>query len=234
MATVRTIVSRIRSVNKLISSDNTINDRTVAQEAKSASRLLIKREIDKRKLFQSPTIFTTIPCLEMTDASLAECCDYISNKTIAKSKLQVPKIADANFGLILQGAFSVEGNRKLTYTTASRYENTLKLNLPDNKVYFWIMDNYVYLSDPTIKVIKLIAFFEEDVPDEVMYPECPCNTTPKDPCRNPLDEDFKCPGYLEDGVVDIVVNRLLKTYFNVPSDKADDNVDGQSKNNQGR
>ena len=65
MATLREVVSNIRSNNKLISADNSINDRVIARYARTAASLLIKRETNLRRLWATDTIFTTIGCLPM-------------------------------------------------------------------------------------------------------------------------------------------------------------------------
>lgn len=44
-----------------------------------------------------------------------------------------------------------------------------------------------------------MSAFEEDIPNEILYPECDCNTsyTLEEYCKNPLDKEFAMPGYLE-------------------------------------
>lgn len=229
MGTNRDIISRVRSTHKLLSADNTINDRTILAEAKSAAKVLIKQRLDKRLLYQSPNIFSEIECLEMEPAPIAECCDFISNKLIAKSKHPLPKLGEGSFGLALQGVFSIEHNIKLKEITPARYANMQKLGLQSKDVYFWIMPNkHLYATDEAIEVLKVIAFFEEDIPQHLLYPDCPCNNKKKNNCSNPLDEEFKCPGFLEDAVVRMVSQTLLTSYFKIPNDHTSDHKDDQT------
>jgi hypothetical protein len=44
---------------------------------------------------------------------------------------------------------------------------------------------------------------------------------------NPLDLEFKCPGYLEDVVVKDTLQILLQTYYRIPVDHTSDNKDDQ-------
>lgn len=229
MATNRDIVSRIRSTHKLLSSDNTINDRTVLAEARDAARMLIKQRLDKRLLYQSPNIFSTIDCLEMEEAPIAECCEFISNKIVAKSKLPLPKIGEGNFGLALQGVFSVELNIKLKEITPARYSNMAKLGLINEDYFYWIMPNrHLYCTVPEVTTLKIIAYFEEDIPQNMLFPDCECNKKPKNPCSSPLDDEFKCPGFLEDMVKKMVSQTLLSAYFKIPVDHSSDNKDDQT------
>ena len=72
MSTLRKLVSDIRSMHKLLSSDNLITDRVIASEIKNNSLLLIKRETNLRKLWATGTLFTTIPCLRLLNYVISQ------------------------------------------------------------------------------------------------------------------------------------------------------------------
>lgn len=229
MSTVRDMVSRVRSLNKLVSADNTITDRVIAADLQSKASFFIKREVDKRKLWASSNIFTPIPCVELEPVPISECCDFLSDKKIAKSKLKLPKIAEGNYGFLIQGVFSTEISVKLTEVTPSRYINLAKLNLPTKDVYYWIQNQHLYLSDPKVKIVSLSAYFEEDIPTELLYKECECapHIKKEAACVNPLDREFKCPGYLEETIVSSTLQTLLSVYFKIPIDHTQDEKDDQ-------
>src|SRR5690349_13110709 len=100
--TNRECISNIRSTHRLLDSDNVINDRTILSEARSALIYLLKQQTDKRRLYSSPNIFTTLPCLKMEQAPIAECCDFTSPILISRTVEKVPKIAEAVYGLLVQ------------------------------------------------------------------------------------------------------------------------------------
>lgn len=228
MSTVRQMVSRVRSLDKMLNSDNTVTDRVIASELRSKSIFYIRRETDKRKLWNTSTIFTNIPCIEMIEVPTSDCCDYVSDQTVARSKFRLPKIADGLYGLLIHGLFSLDSSRRLKEITLSRYINLLKLGLPINDIYYWFYDRYLYVSSPRVKETNIWAFFEEDVPAELLYPTCTCaDQNRRNPCMNPLDLEFKCPGYLEDVVVKDTLQTLLNTYYRVPVDHTSDNKDDQ-------
>ena len=68
----RQLVSSIRSLHKLISTDAVLTDRTIMSELKANALLLIKRESNLRKLWNTDTVFTTISCLEMIEVPVSE------------------------------------------------------------------------------------------------------------------------------------------------------------------
>ena len=237
MSTLRKLVSDVRSMHRLISSDNLITDRVIASEIKNNSILLIKRETNLRKLWATGTLFTTIPCLEMVEVPLSECCEYVDECTIARTKFKLPRISEGNYQYVIQGVYSINAmggkGKKFKEITVNRYINLLKLPIIKNEEYFWILNDYLYINNPLLQKVRISAFFEEDVPNEIMYPECDCGTpqpTNEDWCMNPLDKEYNLPGYLEKQVLELTSQKLLQTYFAVKNDMTSDEIDGQAAN----
>ena len=237
MSTLRKLVSDVRSMHKLLSTDNLITDRVIASEIKNNALLLIKRETNLRKLWATSTLFTTIPCLEMVEVSISECCEYVDPCTIARSRFKLPRISEGNYQYLIQGVYSINImngiGKKLKEITINRYVNLLKLPIIKNEEYYWIQNDYLYISNPLLKAIRIAALFEEDVPNEIMYPECGCGTpetSDEEWCKNPLDKEYSLPGYLEKQVLDLVSQRILATYFRLKTDLTEDGIDGQAPN----
>ena len=80
-----------------------------------------------------------------------------------------------------------------------------------------------------VQTVRMAALFEEDVPNELMYPECDCGSSPTmdDWCKNPLDKESFIPGYLEKQVLQLTSQTLLTTYFGLTADIQLNNVDEQ-------
>lgn len=236
MATLRKLVSDVRAMHKLLSTDNLITDRVVASEIKNNTLLLVKRETNLRKLWATDTLFTTIPCLELVEVPISECCDYVDPCTVARTKFKLPRICEGNYQYIIQGVYSINAmsgqGKKLKEITINRYINLLKLPIIKKEEYYWISNGYLYVSNPLLQAVRIAAFFEEDVPNEIMFAECCCsdNINLEDYCKNPLDKEYGCPGYLEKQVLELTSQKLLSTYFRLKTDQTQDGVDGQAPN----
>lgn len=237
MATLRKLVSDVRSTHKLLSTDSLITDRAIASEIRNNSLLLIKRETNLRKLWATDTLFTTIPCLEMMQVPISECCDYVDPCTVARSKHKLPRIAEGNYQYVIQGVYSINAmggqGKKIKEITINRYINLLKLPIIKKEEYYWISNDYLYISNPLLQAIRFVALFEEDVPNELLYPECDCGTpqyTTEQLCMNPLDKEFALPGYLEKQVLELTSQKLLATYFSLKTDMTAEGIDGQAPN----
>jgi hypothetical protein len=238
MATLRNLVSTVRASHKLLSTDSLITDRAIAAEIKNSTFLLVKRESNLRKLWATNTIFTTIPCLEMVEVPISECCDYADPCTVSRSKYKLPRMSEGNYQYLIQGVYSINAmggsGKKLKEITINRYINLLKLPIVKNEEYYWIVDNYLYCSNPMLHGLRMAAMFEEDVPNEIMFPDCDCGTdyTLEDLCKNPLDKEFSLPGYLQEQVLRLVSEKLLSTYFRIKTDQSQEGIDGQAPNSQ--
>jgi hypothetical protein len=237
MSTGRKLVSDVRSMHKLLSTDALLTDRMLFAEIKNNAFLLLKRELNLRKLWNTDTIFTTVPCLEMMCVPISECCDYVDSCEVARTKFKLPRMAEGNYQYVIQGVYSINAmsgrGKKLKEITVNRYMNLLKLPITKKEEYFWISNSYLYVSNPMVKAIRLVALFEEDVPNDIMYPECGCGTakpTLEELCKNPLDKEFPLPGYLEKQVLELTSQKLLATYFQLKTDITQQGIDDQAPN----
>ncbi len=144
----------------------------------------------------------------MIPVPLSECCEYKHPCMIARSKKKIPQISEGIFGLLVQSVFS-PGRKRFDYASLDRYVNILDLKLKNTKKYFWIYDDYIYVSDENIEFIDVIAYFDDDFnPSE--FSSCVKEDTS---CVNPLDKEFQIPSYLEKQLKDLVNETLNKTYF---------------------
>lgn len=236
METLRSIISDVRGMHKILSTDSLITDRVIASEVINSSLLLIKRETNLRKLWATDTIFTTIPCLEMLEVPISECCAFQSDETISRTKYKIPKIAEGNYQYVIQGVYSINalGGRgtSLKEITVNRYINLLKLRHIKNDQYYWISDDYLYCTDPNVTLLRLVAFFERSLPNDILFPECSCgdNLDLNEYCKNPLDRKFYLPGYLRKPVLELTSKTLRETYFSLKSDMSSEGIDGQAPN----
>jgi len=236
MATARELVSTVRASHKLLSTDGLISDRAILAQIKNSTFLLVKRETNLRKLWSTDTIFTTIPCLEMKEVPISECCEYSDPCTVSRSVYKLPRISEGNYQYTIQGVYSINAmggiGKKFKEITINRYINLLKLPIIKKQIYYWIVNGYLYTNNPLLRTLRIAAFFEEDIPNEIMYPDCNCGVEPTldDLCKNPLDKEFPLPGYLSEQVLQMVSQKLLQRYFNIKTDMTQEGIDGQAPN----
>ena len=239
---LRELIGRTREQFKALGGNANIflSDRYLASELISSSQTKIKGETDKRKLWNSSNIFTPF-CVELEPVSLSQCGSFMVDKQISKSKIRLPRIAEGtNFGLLIQGLWSIDIVSSRFYESdPNRFANSLSLGNTTRQVHYWIKDQYLYLSEPLIQTITGMAYFEEDLPDEMIYYPDYCNNPVSSSCcpipggkqvstggndmslccpPNPLNLPSRVPGYLEDIVINMVSEKLMKTFEKIPSE----------------
>lgn len=238
MSTLRHYISTIRAVNRITSADSMINDRVIASQIRAMANLIIKRSADDRKLWNTDTIFTTIPCLELEPVPIATCCNFESDCMIARSKVPIPSILEGKGGYIIQGVYTIDAKggygKQITRVTVNRYINLLKLPTVKKQMYYFITEGYLYVTDPDIRAVRVSAAFKDDLPSEILYnSDCGCGASslPKEEiCKNPLDREFKIPPSIEDVLIREVSNVLRNTYFSIKADVSSNKMDGQAPN----
>ena len=224
MATLSEMVAKIRSSFKLIDGDNTISNRFIASELLSTNLKLLKQQTDKRRLLMSDNIFVQISCLELELVPLSSCCNYNSSCNIRKSKQRLPKILENIYGPMLK-LYSLEKTAEYNFMDVNRYVNVI--NIYPNRIrsakVWWIHDGYLYCTDYFLETVE-VRFVPEEYFDLNKYSCDKTETCPK----NPMDLEFKCPGYLELDLINIVRNTISQTYKRSLRDETVDNKD-QSK-----
>ncbi len=238
MATYRQLVSDIRSMHRIISTDAMITDRAIAAEIRDNALLLIKRETNLRRLWATDTIFTTISCLSMKEVPVTDCGIYRDDLSIARSVNKLPKLAEGLYQYLIQGVYSVNAlsgtGTKLKEITLNRYINLLKLPIIKKEPYYFVNDGYLYVTNSDTLLVRMTAMFEEPISNDLRYPdECDCgnpNVPLDELCMNPLDRESIIPGYLVSQVLDLTSESLLRTYFNIKGDVSSEGIDGQQPN----
>ena len=218
--TLRQLVSQVRSMNKLISGDNVLTDRTVAQEINSVNVKYVLQKYDNREALTSPSLFTTLPCIPMVKVDIVECCDVQTNCKIRKSEYPLPPIANSKFNNVVQGVWSLDKRVRFKECPPNRYANYLKLNNKTKERFFWIIDNYLYVTDENIEKVAIAAFFTEPV-DTRLYS---CEGEPLCPA-NPLDLPFRTLPKIVDDIKVAAYQRVMEIYRRSVRDPQVDNIE---------
>lgn len=215
MKTLRQFVSDIRGAFKRHSDDVDFSDRFIASELIKLNLVLVNQSLNKRVGWNSPNLFTTLPCIPMEEVPLAECCNIVTDCKVARSKEKLPSIADSKFAQVIQGVWSIDKRTKYKETSPDRYSNYLDLpNKNKNEKFFWTLNDYLYVSDPNLEVVSLSAFFTEPV-DAAQYS---CNPDDKVCPTNPLDLEFKTLPFIENTITTMMYKQLLETSLRAKPD----------------
>lgn len=209
--------------------DNLVSDRFLLSLAFKAKLLLLSRETNKRKLWNLTDAFDVINCFKMEQVPLSSCKDFTSNEIVSKSVDRLPQIEKGYYGNLIQGVYDIEGRVEIKPTSPRDYSNYLKLNKHrtiKNQAFYFVEDGYLYVTHPSIEAVKLFAIFSQFDVNLSKYKSCDCCDSCED-CYEPLDAEFLCPGYLMEGILQMVTEKL-----NVYAQKREDKTDNSDLENQ--
>ena len=222
------IISEIINDLRAMSIDDRISKRFVLSKLRGFASLYIKRENDLMKLFKYSSLFTPVSCIKMLPANERECCDIIISKckSYAKSEKRLPAIYTWRNGLVIMSLISL-GGIEYREITPKEYDRILKREFIDKtKKYFWIEDGHIIIPDSEVEFVELTAYFENEF-DAKLISECQ-DKTESNSCRNPYDDEFKCPGHL----LAIIKDDTIKNLFNYYKRNIVDELSDLNSNNK--
>lgn len=210
MATNGELIARIKSANKFISDDDLISDRYIYAMLKSKASVLLRREINLRRLLTSDNVYQGYECIHLVDAPGTE-CDL--NCPIKRSKYQLPKIDEGLYSYFIQGVFNTSNSEELFPTTIRDFINHNRLRIKTPKSFYTIRNRYLYVLNPDIECVNMYAYFTESIED-----------LDGSGCVSMYDKEFKFPEYLTDSLIEMC-NQSLINYAKLPHELEDNNKD---------
>lgn len=194
---IRELISEIKSNLEANTLDDYISDEFIWNKASNVASLLLKREVDNRKLFRNTSMFTKIECFAMKACSPT---DMISEK-------ELPSIYSSSFGGIIQ-LFNPTGSTAYKETTASMYRNIRNQEFkPRGTKYFYIEDNRIIIPNSEVESVNVLALIS-DV-EAIAKIEGKCSV---------LDVTAPIPSYLLSSVVSQSV-QALSLVKEIPKDE---------------
>jgi len=211
MITNAELIARIKSANKFISDDDLISDRYIYGLLKQKASILIKREINLRKLTNSDNVYQNYECVHLIPARGSE-CDL--KCPVRRTKNKLPNIEEGLYSYFIQGVFNTSNSVEIFPTTIRDFINHDKLRVKSNKKFYTIKDSYLYVLDPDVECINIYAYFTDSIEDM------------DSGCMSMYDKQFKIPGYLIDPLIQMC-NETLINYHRLPNEVEDNNRDEQ-------
>jgi hypothetical protein len=206
--TISDVISRVKIANKFISDDDFMSDRFIYNTLRTKASVLLRREINLRKLLTSDSVYSPYECVELILAPGAECdlnCD------IRRTKKKLPKIEEGLYSYFIQGVFNTSNSEELFPTTIRDYINHTRLRIKTHRSFYTIRNGYLYVLNPDVEAINMYAYFTE-----------PINS---DECKSMYEQEFKFPNYLLDSLFELTNQSLIAFHRTLPepfSDNKDD------------
>lgn len=178
--------------------------------ASAKASVLIKREINSRKLLNSDNVFTAIECLDLISANGTECDVDACNK-VRRSKDKLPRLEESIYSYAIQGVYNIDNSEEIFPTNTREFINLSKLRFRPNKEYYIIKNGYLYVLNPDIENVNIYLYTTE-------------LKRAKGDCRSAYQHEFKIPEYLLDALYKMINDDLIN-YHKFEKDITDNNLE---------
>lgn len=211
-------ISRVRNVLKSVKENAFITDRFIYSLIIKYGKTLLKREKRMENVFKNSVLFKELPCVELIDVDKVEaCCLGIKiNCTIKRTKEKLPSMMDMGLGPLIRSVTSLDYSQKVYPTQPETYTNMTHTSgfKYNKKIYYWIIDEYLYIPGIEWEAIRLQAAFDQDVSF------LNCSVKPGE-CVVQQDREMNIPDHLFSEIEQMVIKEIL-TAAQIPSDGDDD------------
>ena len=196
------VISRLRNSIKEVSSDSKYTNRYLWNVFWTNSKLLLKQESDRNRLYNQSDIWQTVN-VQMDKASPLLCGIKLPMDCIIyRSRFKVPKIAEGNFGRIYRFISTPDLSQQLVLVTPYQYQN--KQTKYNQEKYVYFHDGYLWAPNSKWPNIIISALFEEDIPKEF---KCDEEVTTGD-CGSLLHLTCSLPEYLIQPAIQMSLQEL--------------------------
>ncbi|NQY43540.1 MAG: hypothetical protein HRT87_09385 [Legionellales bacterium] len=207
MATVGSVISRIRNQVKAETQDAFVTDRYIHSLIIKFALVLMRRQDNMNRLTKFNSIWKSLPYVELieVDKIEAQCTGISSGCTIKRTKEKLPEMLEGYWGPLIRTVSSIDLSVELqniqpgTYTSLTK-TTTFKYN---KKKYFWYLDGYLYFPDLDWDAVRVEALFNDSIA------EFQCDA---DECIPVHEQEMSIPEYLfaeiEQQILAIMTNTI--------------------------
>lgn len=208
--TNRQIISDITNDLRALDLDDRVSKKYILSKLRSYASLFIKRDADTRRLLNIAEIWTNIPCVELCEAPLVDCCDIDipQCKTVMKSRKKIPELLQTLYKELIQ-VFNPIYSKEFVATTPQQYKNIISREFVDQRIkYYWLSNGYLIVPDAMVSTVTIRGVFLN--PSEALKLNSCLSVDDASNCVGILDQPFTCPDYL----ISVVKQETLKDLFN--------------------
>lgn len=153
--TIREVIALIRNELNTITLDDRISNRFIFNKVITYTEIILKRESDSRRLFNSTNLFSTIDCFQLKETSI-ECSNIKlpKCKTFMRSVLALPDFYSSIYGNLLI-VETIDGSNRFEQTTPENYKNISNREFKPKNGYYWINNNHLIIPDSEVETVSL-------------------------------------------------------------------------------
>ena len=203
----RELVSRISNQLRMITKDENISDRLVLNTAKSIARKFITQKTQRRSIDRDMSLYKEVKCIEFETIDTFSCkfIEFQSCEKLSRSKVKFSDLIFTRYGSSVKELYSIDRRNNFSESTLYQYRNNSERKGGDiteqNK--FYILDNYIYVTDEVEALSGLVLVLDQYELEEA----CGCTEN----CKSVWDFEFVCPDSVLEDVISYTIQNMMMT-----------------------
>lgn len=211
MPTVREDIAQVRKLVNSVRLDTRLTNQYLYNKIIDTAKLIIRRDADSRKIYNSIENFSTIECVELEQDELKNCTSlWIPNcNSVMKSKEPLPKAFLSANASIIQ-VFSIDRSIQFIQTTPSKFASIQKRQYKGNLQYFWIHNDYLVIPNSYVSAVTIDGLFIDKT------------SFSSNKCLGILDSESPLPDALRMDIFRVVAGEIAGVMKRIPEDASPD------------
>lgn len=206
---VRDIISQLREYLNNVNIDQRFTNQYLHSCIITATKLIVKRESETRKLFRSVESFQSLDCIEMISYESKICAGILLPcSNVMRSKFKIPKAFLSSTGSILL-VYSIDRSVQFWQSSPSLYSSISKREFKGEQKYFWIIDDYLYIPDSYITNVTALGLFIDNSEVDKFNGSRGCKF---------MDSLSSIPSWLEEDVLKTALQTIAGVTKRIPED----------------
>lgn len=228
--TVAQIIYETKTLLREISDDSKLTNRYIYSFLKDNRSLLIKREQDKGKLYNSSAI-QTIPLIPMEDVDIADTCSVELGYMISKSKYRIPNPLDLSDGSRAIKLFTIDRGSRVDFNTIDKITGNIDRKYRYPGIVAFIENGYLYTNKSGIEGLRGYGIWSnpEEIHDLNKCVSTDCYGVDITCYGKMLEKEFNIPSYLKNICITKTIDDILKRFGIAPLDRLNNAKDDTVK-----
>ena len=230
ITTIGEVIFEAKTLLRELSDDSRITNRLVYSFLKDNRNLLIKREQDKGKLYNSSAI-QTIPLIPMENVDIADSCAVELGYLISKSKYRIPNPLDLSDGSRAIKLFAIDRGSRVEFTTIDKITSNIDRKYKYPGIVTFLENGYLYANKADLSGLKGYGIWSnpEEIQDLNKCISTDCFGKDITCYGKMLEKEFNIPSYLKNACIIKTADDILKRFGAAPLDRLNNAKDDTVK-----
>lgn len=226
---IRDHIQRVQSLynHGIVIQTKGLPDRYAYNKLLTVRSKLINQQISKKQKI-SDFNYSTLNCVELIEVSASQCpCLPNKNCTVYRTKYALPKpLTNSYNNQAIESVFSIDDNIKFNESSKTEYLYQAHAKYTSSKPIYIIENGFLFFYGINIpRVVNVKLLLADPIAAYTFSSLCSTAGLLNDNCMNIQDIEFPIDSGLEEDMIEIAKNELIREFLSIEKDSSNDSND---------